>query len=56
MRAPFADIRLTISDAPLRCGDCGEIIIGSGTGALWILLDAIAAHWERCKGEPEAGP
>jgi hypothetical protein len=40
---------LTINDAPLRCGFCDEIIIGSGTGTVHVLLEAIERHAETCE-------
>lgn len=39
---------LTINGAPLRCGFCDEPIIGSGTGTVHVLLEAVERHADQC--------
>ena len=43
------DWPIVISDAPIRCGRCDERIIGSGTGPLSVLSDAIKRHRATCE-------
>lgn len=39
---------VTVNDAPLRCGFCAEKIMGSGTGPLGVLIEAVSRHTETC--------
>lgn len=38
------DHPITINDAPVRCGLCGEPIIGTGTGTIRVLLERVCEH------------
>ena len=29
-------------EAPVRCGECGEVLVGSGCGPLSVLVDVVA--------------
>jgi hypothetical protein len=42
---------VTISDAPIRCGFCGRVICGSGTGTITVLKEVVALHRRKCPRE-----
>lgn len=41
---------IEISDAPIRCGYCSAVIIGSGCGPLRTLQAAVDEHADKCPG------
>jgi hypothetical protein len=42
---------IEVHDAPIRCGLCHEVIVGSGIGTIPILRNLIEVHRIDCKGE-----
>jgi hypothetical protein len=50
---------VTINDAPLQCGKCGESFLGTGTGPFSVLVEALNRHVENCgarAGKPGPAP
>lgn len=42
--AEALECHIVISDAPIRCGECTGVIVGSGEGPLSTLVDAVRSH------------